>query len=102
MKQEIEWVSEMKRNRKKAGIILTAVLLLAILIFAGGNIYLYQSLKAVREEKLAAAEEREALEKKIEKLEKEEETLHKEVEEEKEKTKQEQTENSCCIRQLFF
>ncbi len=92
MKQEIEWVSEMKRNRKKAGIILTAVLLLAILIFAGGNIYLYQSLKAVREEKLAAAEEREALEKKIEKLEKEEETLHKEVEEEKEKTKQEQTE----------
>lgn len=88
MKQEIEWVSKMKKNRKKTGIILIAVLLLAVFVFAGGNIYLYQSLKVAKEEKFAAAEEQEALEKKIEKLEKEEETLRKEIEEEKKKTEE--------------
>lgn len=64
------------------------MLLLAALIFAGGNIYLYQSLNAAKEEKLAAEEEQKALEKKIEKLEQEEETLRKEIEEEEKKTEQ--------------
>lgn len=64
------------------------MLLLAALIFAGGNIHLYQSLNAAKEEKLVAEEEQKALEKKIEKLEQEEETLQKEIKEEKKKTEQ--------------